>query len=86
MEHDQNGNPVEPTVPSIVDKLDPIQHMQKRRAVFEALLRADPREVSDGTLGDMEHRMYIDALEYVEHFSEDAFCRIMAYHALGRRE
>ena len=69
-------------VPDIVDKLGPVQEMSGRRAKLE-LLWGGAGSTAD--LSSMERRIHMDALEYVERFSEDAFCRIMAYHALGRR-
>ena len=87
MDHDKSGNPVEkPNVPDIVDKLGPVQLMSKRRAKLDFLRDAAAEGQGGGAHLDLlERRIYMDALEYVEHFSEDAFCRIMAYHALGRR-
>ena len=73
-------------VPDIVDKLGPVQEMSKRRAVLDFKLTGGERgQGSGGEMDAMERRIHMDALEYVERFSEDAFCRIMAYHALGRR-
>ena len=84
MDHDKNGNPQE--VPSIVDKLEPVQEIRKRRMKLEFL--RDAIEHGQGSLADLVHeerRIFIDALEYVEVFSDDAFCRLMARHALGKR-
>ena len=83
MAFDEHGNPVEEeaSVPQIVDKLAPIQAMRNRRMKFDLLSLS----ATSGISAREERRILIDALEYVEVFSEDAFARLMARHALGVR-
>lgn len=72
----------EKEVPDIVDKLGPVQVIRKRRMGLDFMVAGHGRTSES----DREERsIYMDALEYVEVFSEDAFCRLMARHALGRR-
>ena len=88
MDHDKNGVPIEEDkVPSIVDKLGPVQEIRKRRMRLNFSIMAAAQHSPDvpPALYREEHSIFIDALEYVEVFSEDAFCRLMARHALGRR-
>jgi hypothetical protein len=84
MEYDENGNPIEKT-PGLVDKLAPCQAMHRRRASLK--MRAiNPSEPFTLTVcEETERQMFIDALEYVEVYSEDVFARIMAREALGKR-
>ena len=85
---DENAQPTEPEVPNILDKLEPCQHMRKRRMKLDFITAANAgKQVfrSTAALEAEERRMFIDALEFVEVYSEDGFCRIMAREALGRR-
>ena len=90
-EFDENGQPEAEQVPSILDKLGPCQRMAKRRMKLDFLRMAEANSKltvfpSAGEINSEEHRMFIDALEFVEVYSEDGFCRIMARTALGRRK
>ena len=86
MAFDEQGNPVPDSgVPKIVDKLAPIQAMRSRRMKlnFQYGVTSDAKVLNE--LDHEERRIMIDALEYVEVFSDDAFSRLMARHALGTR-
>jgi len=88
-EFDETGAPKSAGVPAILDKLGPVQAMSKRRTrwVFEGLTaKVDAVFPIVNPAREAEERqMFIDALEFVEVYSEDGFSRIMARTALGRR-
>jgi hypothetical protein len=79
MKFDEQGNKVdEPSVPEVIDKLGPVQQMRIRRMRHDLLESCHHGDTED-------RRMLVDALDYVQTFSEDAFSRLMAAQALGRR-
>ena len=86
MAFDENGNPIEEKLPQLVDKLKPIQALHRRR------LNLKMNAVTEGpfdmpAINEAEERsMFIDALEYIEIYSEDVFARLMARESLGKRE
>ena len=65
-------------VPEIVDKINPIEEMRARRMKHTLLMTNNPGDTED-------RRMLLDALEFIQTFSEDPFSRLMAQHAMGRR-
>jgi hypothetical protein len=76
--------------PRILDKLQPCEDMARRRMKLDFLAAAkrgrEPFAIDDCVDRQEERSMFMDALEYVEIYSEDAWARIMARAALGRRK
>ena len=86
MAFDEHGNEMRGSeTPPIVDKLAPCLAMRSRRNALR-IKAIDPSEPFTTAVSEsVERQMFVDALEYVEVYSEDVFARIMAREALGKR-